>query len=270
MGCYSLVTLAVLASLSLSTALPSPQSATRGRPHIPLTPSKPYNPEAGPGITHAALNVPQGLQGFQSLGVAPKQNLDSGSGFKEFNAFSASNRGGHGGGGVPGGFQSFPGAAGGHGGAVGGGGVGYGGGKPGGSPFNHKKPNGPQDYSFPIQPHTFGYTVHDPYFGDSHQHQEVSDGTTTKGEYRVALPDGRTQIVTYSADSSTGFNAQVTYEGEAKPYVPQDSSKGGYGGQGAQAAPHGGQKYGGSGGAAYGGGSSGGAGYSGGGVGYVR
>ena len=46
------------------------------------------------------------------------------------------------------------------------------------------------------------------------------------GEYRVALPDGRTQIVTYKADHYGGFVADVKYEGQAQ-YPP--APKGGYG-----------------------------------------
>merc|ERR1712180_30796 len=45
---------------------------------------------------------------------------------------------------------------------------------------------------------------------------EQRDGYTTTGSYRVALPDGRTQVVNYhTADAYSGNIAEVTYEGVA-------------------------------------------------------
>ena len=42
------------------------------------------------------------------------------------------------------------------------------------------------------------------------------DHGAVSGEYRVALPDGRIQIVTYHADEN-GYVADVKYEGVAHP-----------------------------------------------------
>lgn len=62
----------------------------------------------------------------------------------------------------------------------------------------------------------FGYSVKDAHSGNDYNRKESSDGNVVRGEYRVHLPDGRTQIVTYHADWQTGFHAEVRYEGEAK------------------------------------------------------
>merc|ERR1719412_436983 len=62
----------------------------------------------------------------------------------------------------------------------------------------------------------YGYAVADDYSGANFAQNENRDGYATTGEYRVALPDGRTQIVTYSVgDAYSGYVADVKYEGEA-------------------------------------------------------
>ena len=73
------------------------------------------------------------------------------------------------------------------------------------------------------QPYNFEWAVKDDgsYNDYSHSsrndysHSESSDGKVTTGTYRVVLPDGRTQTVTYKADSY-GYVADVKYVGEAK------------------------------------------------------
>nr|CAH0099285.1 unnamed protein product [Daphnia galeata] len=65
------------------------------------------------------------------------------------------------------------------------------------------------------EPYDFTWAVkHDATYNDF-DHSEKSDGKVTNGVYRVQLPDGRTQIVTYRADNY-GYNADVKYTGEAK------------------------------------------------------
>ena len=61
----------------------------------------------------------------------------------------------------------------------------------------------------------YQFGVNDPeYSGAVFSHQENRENYDTKGEYRVNLPDGRVQIVTYSAGPG-GYVADVTYEGTA-------------------------------------------------------
>ncbi|KYQ54340.1 Pro-resilin, partial [Trachymyrmex zeteki] len=102
--------------------------------------------------------------------------------------------------GVPGNY-----AGGGHHGAQGGG-NGFGGHYGGGHDNQDYTDNEPKAYEF-------GYSVKDQATGNDFGRQETSDGETVRGEYRVQLPDGRTQIVTYTADWRTGFHADVRYEG---------------------------------------------------------
>lgn len=61
-------------------------------------------------------------------------------------------------------------------------------------------------------PFDFNYNVIDKENAIDQSHQSDSDGDITKGEYRVMLPDGRTQVVRYTADWKNGYNAEVTYE----------------------------------------------------------
>ncbi|KAF9796278.1 hypothetical protein SFRURICE_005197, partial [Spodoptera frugiperda] len=71
----------------------------------------------------------------------------------------------------------------------------------------------------------FGYSVKDAQSGNDYDRKESSDGNVVRGEYRVHLPDGRTQIVTYHADWQTGFHADVRYEGQAKYPEPTYNNK---------------------------------------------
>ena len=59
--------------------------------------------------------------------------------------------------------------------------------------------------------------------GDYHGHMEHTAGQLTKGEYKVKLPDGRVQVVSYEADHA-GFRPRVTYEGVAAVAPGNDNS----------------------------------------------
>ncbi|KAI9552931.1 hypothetical protein GHT06_020815 [Daphnia sinensis] len=70
-------------------------------------------------------------------------------------------------------------------------------------------------YDYAPQPYSFSYAVKDEASYNDYSHSESRDGNVVTGSYSVALPDGRTQVVTYKADSY-GYVADVKYIGEAK------------------------------------------------------
>ncbi|XP_046657089.1 cuticle protein 7-like isoform X6 [Daphnia pulicaria] len=72
-----------------------------------------------------------------------------------------------------------------------------------------------EEVTYAPQPYSFGYDVQDKESYNDFEHNEKSDYNVVTGSYRVALPDGHTQIVTYKADAY-GYTADVKYEGEAK------------------------------------------------------
>merc|ERR1712158_322880 len=98
-----------------------------------------------------------------------------------------------------------------------------------GPPY-HPAPYAPAPYhpveKIPPKPFAYEYGVKDEYSGANFGQNEVQDEYgTVSGEYRVLLPDGRTQIVTYHADHENGYTADVKYEGvphyEPAPYHPK-------------------------------------------------
>merc|ERR1712158_48066 len=88
----------------------------------------------------------------------------------------------------------------------------------------HPAPYHELEFAAPV--YGYEYAVADDYSKATFAQNEARDGYKTSGSYRVALPDGRTQIVTYRVDDATsGYVADVAYEGvaaypEAKAYHP--------------------------------------------------
>ena len=77
------------------------------------------------------------------------------------------------------------------------------------------------------QPYAYEYGVADDYSKANFRKSETQDaGGNVAGSYTIALPDGRIQTTTYTADHTHGFVAEVTYSGEAV-YPPEPA--GGYG-----------------------------------------
>eukprot|EP00095_Tigriopus_kingsejongensis_P003430 maker-scaffold110_size354795-snap-gene-0.13 protein:Tk03430 transcript:maker-scaffold110_size354795-snap-gene-0.13-mRNA-1 annotation:"cuticle protein 7" len=87
-------------------------------------------------------------------------------------------------------------------------------------------------YKEPVEPveppkYEYQYAVADHETYTNFEKNEARDGYATNGGYRVNLPDGRVQIVTYSVqDGDSGYVADVRYEGEAQ--YPEEKPKPAY------------------------------------------
>lgn len=82
----------------------------------------------------------------------------------------------------------------------------------------------------------FEYMVKDDESGNDFGHMEQREGDVAQGKYYVLLPDGRKQIVEYTADTE-GYHPKVSYEegaGGAGGYqnggYPSNGKNGGSGG----------------------------------------
>jgi len=64
----------------------------------------------------------------------------------------------------------------------------------------------------PYMPYVIGWDVDDEETENNFSHKETATGNEVTGEYRVLLPDGRTQVVSFRATPETGYVANVSYE----------------------------------------------------------
>merc|ERR1711878_161110 len=84
-----------------------------------------------------------------------------------------------------------------------------------------------KEEKLPPQPFAYEYGVADDYSKANFKKTESQDGNgVVTGSFVIALPDGRIQTTTYTADHQNGFVADVTYEGP--PVYPPEPA-GGYG-----------------------------------------
>merc|ERR1712012_378286 len=71
-----------------------------------------------------------------------------------------------------------------------------------------------KEEKLPPQPFAYEYGVADDYSKANFKKTESQDGNgVVTGSFVIALPDGRIQTTTYTADHTNGFVADVTYEG---------------------------------------------------------
>ncbi|XP_068210418.1 cuticle protein 8-like [Palaemon carinicauda] len=90
--------------------------------------------------------------------------------------------------------------------------------QPASSEYSSEEINEPAKYDFE-------FAVEDGYSGANFNHQEEREEDNTQGSYSVLLPDGRRQTVKYHVDGDSGYVAEITYEGEAQYYEPEESEE---------------------------------------------
>merc|ERR1711935_256855 len=77
----------------------------------------------------------------------------------------------------------------------------------------------------PPQPYAYEYGVADDYSKANFKKTETQDANgLVQGSFTIALPDGRIQTTTYTADHVNGFVAEVTYQGT--PVYPPEPAAG--------------------------------------------
>merc|ERR1712146_333935 len=82
-----------------------------------------------------------------------------------------------------------------------------------------------KEEKLPPQPFAYEYGVADDYSKANFKKTESQDGNgVVTGSFVIALPDGRIQTTTYTADHYNGFVADVTYEGT--PVYPPEPKEG--------------------------------------------
>merc|ERR1712083_698615 len=85
---------------------------------------------------------------------------------------------------------------------------------------SYQEPYVEEEHTVP-KPFAYQYGGVDSQGLESSKVENQGEDGVVRGEYRVQLPDGRTQIVSYTADEEHGYQAEVRYEGEARPEVPE-------------------------------------------------
>merc|ERR1712128_331464 len=89
----------------------------------------------------------------------------------------------------------------------------------------HPAPVAYKEEKLPPQPFAYQYGVADDYSKNSFSKSETQDAEgKVAGSFTIALPDGRIQTTTYTADHYNGFVAEVTYEGT--PVYPPEPKEG--------------------------------------------